>query len=175
MYSFRMSFWMVPESLAHIRLRCVGRRHVQGKQNRGGGVDGHRRGDAAQRDSIEEPLHVRKRTDGHAHAAGLARGQRMVGIHAHLRREVEGDGEPGHALRKQIAVAAVALLGGAEASVLAHGPEPRAVHLGMDAAGEGKLAGEAEIAVGRKCGQIVGGVKRLGLRFYRHENSLLYG
>ena len=41
---------------------------------------------------------------------------------------------------KQIAVAAVAFLGRAEAGVLAHGPEAAAVHVGIDAARERKLA-----------------------------------
>ena len=49
----------------------------------------------------------------------------MIGIHAHLGREIEGDREAGDALRQQVAIAAIALFGGAEAGVLAHGPEAR--------------------------------------------------
>jgi hypothetical protein len=41
------------------------------------------------------------------------------------------------AVREQVVVAAVGLLGGAHAGVLAHGPEAAAVHGGLDAAGVG--------------------------------------
>ena len=77
-------------------------------------------------------------------AADFARGQRMVGIEAHLRRQVEGDRKSGGALREQVAVAPVALFGGAEAGVLAHGPEPAAVHVAVDAARVGELARPAQ-------------------------------
>ena len=93
-----------------------------------------------QRDALEQALHVGQRGDRHADAAHFARGQRMVGIHAHLRGQIEGHRESGGALREQIAVAAVALLGGAEAGVLAHGPEAAAVHVAVDAARVGELA-----------------------------------
>ena len=65
----------------------------------------------------------------------------MVGVHAHLGGEVEGDGESGGALRKQVAIALVAFFGAAEAGVLAHGPEAGAVHVLINAAGVGELAG----------------------------------
>ena len=86
-------------------------------------------------------LHVGERADGDADAAHFAGGQRMVGIHAHLGGQIEGDGKSGDALREQITVALVALFGGAEAGVLAHGPEAAAVHVGVDSAREGELAG----------------------------------
>ena len=38
-----------------------------------------------------ERAHVLDRIDGHAHAADLAFGPRVVGVAAHLRREIEGD------------------------------------------------------------------------------------
>ena len=142
MYSFRMSFWTVPESLRRSAPWRSRDQHVEAQQNRRGGIDGHRRGDVGQPNAIEEPLHVGERADGDAHASHFAGRQRMVGIHAHLRRQIEGDREPGDALRQQIAIAAVALFGGSEAGVLAHGPEPAAVHVRIDAAGEGVLAGQ---------------------------------
>src|SRR5579883_800752 len=70
----------------------------------------------------------------------------MVGIHTHLRRQVEGYGEPGGALGQQIAIAPVALLGRAEAGILPHGPEAAAIHVAIDAACIGELTGLAETA-----------------------------
>ena len=79
----------------------------------------------------------------------FARGQRMIGIHAHLRGQIESHGESGDALREQIAVTPVALLGRAETGVLAHGPEPAAVHLRVNAAGVTELARQfAWVAMG---------------------------
>ena len=74
-------------------------------------------------------------------------GQRMVRVVAHLRRQVEGDAQAADALREQIAVARVRLGGRPEAGVLPHRPQPAAVHRRLDAAGERKLAGEAEVAI----------------------------
>ena len=68
----------------------------------------------------------------------------MVGVHAHLRGEIEGHRKSGGALRKQVAIALVAFFGGAEAGVLAHGPETAAIHVGIDAARVGELAGLAD-------------------------------
>ena len=41
-------------------------------------------GDFVERDTLEEPLHVGQRRDGHANAPDFARGQRVVRIHPHL-------------------------------------------------------------------------------------------
>ena len=72
----------------------------------------------------------------------------MVGVVAHQRGQVEGHGKAGLSLREQVAEARVGILGGAEAGELAHGPQAAAVHAGVDAARVGRLAGQAEIAVG---------------------------
>src|ERR1700680_5122636 len=53
----------------------------------------------------------------------------MIGIHAHLRRKIKSDGKTRDALGQKIAVAPVAFLGRAESGVLAHGPEPPAIHI----------------------------------------------
>ena len=71
----------------------------------------------------------------------------MIGVVADLGGEVEGDGEPGLSLLKEVVVAAVALVGGAKAGVLAHGPEAAAVHVRLHAAGERILAGKAKLAL----------------------------
>ena len=66
--------------------------------------------------------------------------------------KVERDREPGLAPLEQELVALVGVLGGAEPGELAHGPEPAAVHRGVDAAGEGELARQAgrATAIGRQ-------------------------
>ena len=79
------------------------------------------------------------------------------GVVAHLRRQVEGDRQPGLAVGEQVPEALVGLGGGREAGVLAHRPEAAAVHRGLDAAGERELAGPPEVAVLVEAGD-VGGV-----------------
>ena len=76
--------------------------------------------------------------------------QGMVGVEAELGREVEGDAQAGLARARRDTVARVGGPGGAEAGVLAHGPEPAAVHRRMDAAGEGEFARPAEVALGKE-------------------------
>ena len=123
-------------------------------QDGGGGVDRHRGADLVERDAVEHLFHVGERVDGDADLADLGVGDRVVGVVADLRRQVEGDGEAGLALREQELEALVGLLGGAEAGVLAHGPEAAAVHGRLDAAREGVLAGVAEVAVVVEVGDV---------------------
>src|SRR6185503_9958627 len=94
-----------------------------------------------ERNPVEQALHVSERRNRNTGSSYFAGSQRMVGIHSHLRGEIESYRQPGGSLRKQIAVAAVALLGGAEAGILPHGPEAAPVHVRVNAAGEGELAG----------------------------------
>ena len=75
-----------------------------------------------------------------ADAADLLLDVGVVGVVAALGRQVERDRQPGAALREQVAVALVRLLGGAEARVLADRPQPAAVAVGEVAAGERELA-----------------------------------
>ena len=96
---------------------------------------------SASADAFKEPLHVGQRADGNTHASHFTGRERMIGIHAHLGRQIERDGKPGDALRQQITIAAVALFGGSEARILAHGPEAAAVHIRIDPSSEGVLAG----------------------------------
>src|SRR5262249_21878002 len=102
-----------------------------------------------------------------------------VRVVAHLRWEVEGDAEPRDPLGQQVPVARVRLARGAEAGVLAHGPEAAAVHGRLNAAGERELAGEAQLGFGIPAGQIlwraceIGGRGRLGRhrpRLYRDSD-----
>ena len=122
--------------------------HVHGQDHRRGGVDGVRRAGLLERDAVEEHLHVPERADRHAHLADLAAGSRVVGIEPVLGGQIEGDIDARHAALEHVAEPAVRLLGGAEAGVLPHGPEPAPVHGGIDAARERILARLAEIARG---------------------------
>ena len=79
------------------------------------------------------------------HLADLALRPRMVGVVAHQRREVEGDGESGLPVREQELVALVRLARAAEAGELAHRPELAAIAGGMDAARVRIRARHAEV------------------------------
>ena len=138
MYSFKMSFWMVPRifSLGHPLL--LGHQLVEEQQDGAGGVDRHGRRDLVHREVGHEEAHVGQRVDGHADLAHLALGPGVVGVVAHLGRQVEGARQPGLAGLEQELEALVGLLGRAEAGVLAHRPQLRAVHLGVDAPGVGE-------------------------------------
>ena len=87
-------------------------------------------------------------------------GQRVIGVETDLRGQIEGDREPGGAVRQQVLVALVRFLGVAEAGVLAHGPEPAAVHGGLHAAGKGIIAGVSDLAFLVASVQIGGRVER---------------
>ena len=103
-------------------------------------------------------VHVVEGIDGDAEPADLAERTRIVAVEAHERGQVEGGAEAGLPLVEQELEAFVGLPGGAEAGELPHGPEPAAVHGGMDAARERILAGIAEIGVGIEA---VEGVRRV--------------
>ena len=142
-----MSFCTVPDSAASGTPCRRADRDVEGEQDDRRRVDRHRGGHAVERDAVEQLLHVVEAVDGHADAADLALRERVVGVVAHLRRQVERDAEAGHALRQQVAVAAVRLRRGPEPGVLPHRPQAAAVHGGLDPAGEGVLAGEAQLGL----------------------------
>ena len=57
---------------AQIRALLLRDGNVERQQNRGGGIDGHRSGDAIERNAVEERLHVLERIDGHADLADFA-------------------------------------------------------------------------------------------------------
>ena len=132
--------------LANVGALAAGHRDIERQQNRRGRIDGHRSGNLGQVDAIEQALHVFDRIDGHADFADFADGQRMIGIQADLGGQIEGNRKARGAIRQQIFVALVGFLGVAHAGVLAHGPEPAAIHGGLHAAGEGIFAGIADVA-----------------------------
>ncbi len=77
------------------QIRALLLRHgdVQRQQNRGGRVDGHRSRDAFERNAVEERLHVFERINRDADFADFALRERMIGIHADLRGQIERDGK----------------------------------------------------------------------------------
>ena len=144
MYSLSTSFWTVPRSFSPADSLTLGDELVQEEQQRRRRVDRHRGRDLAERDSLEQSLHVGDRVDRDAGPPDLALGERVVRVVAELRREVERDGEPGLAAIEEVAEARVRLLGRAVARVLAHRPRTPAVHRSVGAARERELAGELE-------------------------------
>ena len=131
--------------LADVGAGAAGGGHVEREQDAGGGVDGHGGGDGVERDAGEEALHVFDGVDGDADLADFAEGHGVVGVIADLGGEIEGYGEARGAVGEQEFVTAIGLFCVAHAGVLAHGPEAAAIHGGLDAAGVGVLAGEAEV------------------------------
>ena len=109
------------------RALLVRHRHVEGEQPRRRGVDGHRRVHRLERDAVEQRAHVAQVADGHAHLAHLAAGQFVVGVVARLRRQVEGDGQPGLPLGEVLPVERVGL--GRRRMPRIGADEPRAVAL----------------------------------------------
>ena len=149
----------------------VGRRHplllghelVEQEQDGRRRVDGHRRGDLVERETGQEQPHVLERVDGHADLADLALGAGVVGVVAHLGREVEGARQAGLAGAEEEVEALVGRLGRAEAGVLAHRPQPAAVHGRVDAAGVGRPPRRTELAVRVPAVQVLGRVERADL------------
>jgi hypothetical protein len=136
---------------------AFGRGDVEGEQDRRGRVNRHRGGDAVEWDIGEEALHVLERVDGDADAADLAEREGRVRVVADLGGEVEGHREAGGPVGEQEFVTAVGLFRVAHAGVLAHGPEAVAVHAGLDAAGEGEVAGES-VLFKLAAAEVLGGV-----------------
>jgi len=151
-----MSFWTVPRELFAANPLLLGGELVEQQQPRCRRINGHRRRHLVQRDVLEQQLHVRQRVDGDTDLADLPLGHRVVGVVTHLGDQVESHREPGLAGLQQLPVALVGLGGGGEAGVLAHGPMAAAVHVGVDAAGEGELAGRRRQILGQVLAIVVG-------------------
>jgi hypothetical protein len=109
---------------------------VEQQQYSGRRVDGHRRRHRVQRDAVEEQPHVLQRVDRDPDLADLAVRDRVVGVVAHLGRQVKGHRQPGTACVDQPVIALVGFARGPEPGVLADGPGPPGVHRRVYAAGE---------------------------------------
>ena len=123
----------------------LGNGDVHREQHGSGGIDCHRGRDLAEIDLVEERLHVGERVDRHADLADFTFGDRIVGVVADLRRQVEGARESRCTCLDQHAVALVGLFGCGEAGVHAHRPEAAAIHRRLHATRVGELARNAEI------------------------------
>ncbi len=119
---------------------------VQREQDDGRRVDRHRRRDAIERNSVEQDGHVLDRIDRDADLAHLALSEWMVGVVAHLRRQIEGDAQAVDALGEEIPVPGVGFSGRREAGVLPHRPQAATVHRRLNAAREREFAGKSELA-----------------------------
>ena len=125
----------------------LGNGEVERDHHRRRRVDRHRGAHLVEGDAFEHHLHVLEGVDGDAYLANLGLRQRVVGVVADLGGQVEGDGEAGLALREEELEALVRLLRRAEAGILAHAPEPAAIHRGLHASGEGVFARVADVAL----------------------------
>src|ERR1700678_3682244 len=72
----------------------------------------------------------------------------MVGIHSNLCGQIERDGQSLLTSRKKVSIAVVGFESTSKAGILPRGPQPPAVHGGINAAREWKFAWVAEIAFG---------------------------
>jgi hypothetical protein len=93
---------------------------------------------------VEQDLGLGQVRQRHADLADLGPRHLVDRVEAALRGQVQRDRQAGLALVEQEAVALVRRLGGAEARVLADRPQPAAITVLEDAAGEGRLAGLAD-------------------------------
>ena len=117
---------------------------VEDEEDCGGRVDRHARAHPIEREASEQGVHVLDRRNRDADASDLAAGHWCIAVVAHLRRQVERDAQPFVALGEEVLEPPVRLLRGPETSILAHRPEPTAVHRRMDATGEGRLPRESD-------------------------------
>ena len=131
---------------------------IQGDKDRRCGVDGHGRGNAAERDAVEKRLHVFEGVNGDTRAAHFATRKLVVGIETDLRGQVESHGESRLALRKEIPETGVRFDRRPVASVLPHGPKPAPILRGVNAAGKRVFAGKAGLVAGVMAGGTQGPV-----------------
>src|SRR5208283_5756415 len=101
--------------------------------------------DVFQADAVEENLHIFERVDGHAALADLAFARRVIGVVAHQRGQIKGNGESAAAVFEQVFVALVGFFGRGEAGEHAHRPQSAAVAGRVNAARVGRLAGITEV------------------------------
>ena len=159
MNSFRMSFWIVPESLSCGDALLLGGDDVAGEDRQHRAVHGHRDADLVERDAVEQDLHVLDRVDRDAGLADVAGDARVVAVVAAVGRQVEGDADALRAAGQRLAIEVVRRLGGGKAGVLADRPRPHRVHRRLRPAHVRRKAGQR---VGRRQTLQVGsGVERL--------------
>ena len=134
-----MSFCVVPLSADELDAVLLGHRAVEAQEPGGGGVDRHRRVHLAQRDAVEQRVHVALVGDRDADLADLAARELGVGVVAGLGGQVEGDREPRLALGEVPAIELVRAAGVRMTGVGAH--HPRAIRLGQAVLGHTEILG----------------------------------
>ena len=97
MNSLRMSFWIVPESVFQSAPCFSATARYIAKIIGAGELIVIDVVIVAERDAVEQPLHVGERHDADAALADFAERQLVVGIAPHQRRQVERDAEAGAA------------------------------------------------------------------------------
>ena len=90
-------------------------------------------------------MHVVDRIDRHTNATDFTTRAWRIRIDAHLGGQIERDGQTGLPRLQQQSKALVGRARRAEARILAHRPEPTAVHRGLHAAREGELTGVGQV------------------------------
>jgi hypothetical protein len=122
-YSFKMSFWMVPDKAARSTPVLSATPTYMAMITAAGELIVMDVLTPPQVDAREQRLHVVLGVDGHPGPAHLALGQRVVGVAPEQRRHVEGRGQPVTARAQQLLEAAVGVGGRPEAGELAHRPQ----------------------------------------------------
>ena len=123
----------------------LGHGQVEGEHDGGRGVDRHGHAALADRDAVEQHLHVFDRVDRDTDFSDRTGRLRRVRVIADLRGQVEGDGERLFVQVQQVFEALVGFLRRSEPRVGPDGPGPGAVHRGVDAARERRFAGKAQV------------------------------
>ena len=161
MYSFRMSFCRVPESLRPIDSLLLGHRQIHGPRTAAGELMvietvTSSSGMPSKRISISSSER------GGAALADFAFGHGVIGVIAHQGGQIEGDGEPGLALcRAGSDSARLVSSGVAKPENWRMVQSLPAIHVAMDAARVGKLAGLGQIAIYIEITQRLRSIQRL--------------
>ena len=134
MNSLRMSFWIVPESVAQSVPRSSATTRYIASSIGAGPLIVIDVVTAPEVDVGKQRFHVGKRRDVDAALPDFAARELVIRVATHQRRQVEGDAETGAAGREQPTIALVGLLWRPEAGKLPHRPELAAVASGMNAA-----------------------------------------
>src|ERR1019366_2650232 len=114
----------------------------------------------AERDALEQVLHVAHRVDRDPHLAHLAGASWVVAVQSHLGGEVEGHRQAGLTLSEQVAEARVGVAGGAVARVLTDAPEAAPIHRWLNTAGEWRHPRKSLIAKRVVADEVGRGVER---------------
>ena len=109
MYSFRMSFCSVPESVFQSAPCFSATARYMAQITAAGELMVIEVVTLAERNLVEERFHVGERTDRHAAFADFAFGERVVGVVAHQRGQIESHRKAGLPLREQVAEARVGI------------------------------------------------------------------